>query len=230
MKKTTHVRTPLMSDPDAIARIREMWEGGYSIDHIARSYRTTWPTIKTITERLGLPERAVHRVSPPQEWTPKMVTKLRDLWDRGLSGSNIAVELGFGKEGKNKVLGKVHRLGLSGRPHPVKMQPPAATPRKTTAPKPMPLPAFEAVPICHEPIRTGGHIILETGEPRRFLADGPETDWPEPGKCQYPHGKSRPWRFCGRVAVNGSWCEKHFDIVYQKTRTEGYEPIRWVFK
>jgi len=46
-------------------------------------------------------------------WTDDRVEQLKKLWEAGLSASQIAAELG--NVTRNAVIGKVHRLGLSGR-------------------------------------------------------------------------------------------------------------------
>src|SRR3977135_3808189 len=46
-------------------------------------------------------------------WTDERVELLKKLWSDGLSASQIAAELGGIT--RNAVIGKVHRLGLSGR-------------------------------------------------------------------------------------------------------------------
>jgi GcrA cell cycle regulator len=46
-------------------------------------------------------------------WTDERVEMLKKLWTDGLSASQIAAELGGIT--RNAVIGKVHRLGLSGR-------------------------------------------------------------------------------------------------------------------
>src|SRR5580700_3480057 len=46
-------------------------------------------------------------------WTEERVENLKKLWGEGLSASQIAAELGGIT--RNAVIGKVHRLGLSGR-------------------------------------------------------------------------------------------------------------------
>ena len=46
-------------------------------------------------------------------WTDERVELLKKLWNDGLSASQIAAELGGIT--RNAVIGKVHRLGLSGR-------------------------------------------------------------------------------------------------------------------
>ncbi|MFD0934327.1 GcrA family cell cycle regulator, partial [Methylobacterium trifolii] len=46
-------------------------------------------------------------------WTDERVALLRRLWEDGQSASKIAAQLGGVT--RNAVIGKVHRLGLSGR-------------------------------------------------------------------------------------------------------------------
>ena len=46
-------------------------------------------------------------------WTDERVELLKKLWQDGLSASQIAKQLGGVT--RNAVIGKVHRLGLSGR-------------------------------------------------------------------------------------------------------------------
>ena len=47
-------------------------------------------------------------------WTDERVELLRKLWLEGFSASKIAAQLANGIT-RNAVIGKVHRLGLSGR-------------------------------------------------------------------------------------------------------------------
>jgi len=65
-------------------------------------------------------------------WTEERVELLKKLWLEGLSASQIAGVLGEGVT-RNAVIGKVHRLKLSGRAKPV-----TAAPRVRTAPRPAP--------------------------------------------------------------------------------------------
>src|SRR5688572_26204656 len=51
-------------------------------------------------------------------WTDERVELLKKLWQDGLSASQIAKQLGGVT--RNAVIGKVHRLGLSGRAAPSK--------------------------------------------------------------------------------------------------------------
>lgn len=61
-------------------------------------------------------------------WTSERVDLLKKLWTDGLSASQIAAELGGVT--RNAVIGKVHRLGLSGR---AKAAAPAQKPRSKPA-------------------------------------------------------------------------------------------------
>ena len=60
-------------------------------------------------------------------WTDDRVEQLKKLWEAGLSASQIAAELG--NVTRNAVIGKVHRLGLSGRAK----SPSSAAPRQRKA-------------------------------------------------------------------------------------------------
>jgi GcrA cell cycle regulator len=54
-------------------------------------------------------------------WTDERVEQLKHLWGQGMSASEIAETLG--DVTRNAVIGKAHRLGLSGRPSPIKKKP-----------------------------------------------------------------------------------------------------------
>ncbi len=78
-------------------------------------------------------------------WTEERIEKLKDLWSKGMTASQIAEELGG--VSRNAVIGKAHRLDLQSRPSPVKggdgepaakPEPRKAAPR--TAPKAAPTP------------------------------------------------------------------------------------------
>src|SRR5881392_518328 len=64
---------------------------------------------------------------PAMSWTAERVETLKKLWADGLSASQIANELG--NVTRNAVIGKVHRLGLSGRAK----SPSSAAPRQRKA-------------------------------------------------------------------------------------------------
>src|ERR1700741_1556552 len=72
-------------------------------------------------------------------WTDERVELLKKLWQDGHSASQIAKQLGGVT--RNAVIGKVHRLGLSGR----------AAPSTPAGPmdKPAPRPTGRAAPPSH---------------------------------------------------------------------------------
>ncbi|WP_375196670.1 GcrA family cell cycle regulator [Sphingobium sp.] len=90
-------------------------------------------------------------------WTDERIDQLKAMWERGLTASQIADELGG--VSRNAVIGKAHRLGLQSRPSPVK----ANEAPKKAAPAPVRKPAPEAeapkpaAPVSHAapaPVRT----------------------------------------------------------------------------
>jgi GcrA cell cycle regulator len=54
------------------------------------------------------------------EWTEQRIETLRKLWGQGQTASQIAAILGGIT--RNAVIGKAHRLGLTGRPTPIKRE------------------------------------------------------------------------------------------------------------
>jgi GcrA cell cycle regulator len=90
-------------------------------------------------------------------WTDERIERLKELWTKGMTASQIADELGA--VSRNAVIGKAHRLGLQSRPSPVKPNEPAPAPapkaKKTDAEaaeappfelQDAPAPAAEAAP------------------------------------------------------------------------------------
>lgn len=76
-------------------------------------------------------------------WTDERIDNLRGMWEKGLTASQIAEELGG--VSRNAVIGKAHRLGLKSRPSPVKAadaaKPAKAKPApRAAAPSPSPAP------------------------------------------------------------------------------------------
>lgn len=69
-------------------------------------------------------------------WTDERINQLKAMWEKGLTASQIAEELGG--VSRNAVIGKAHRLGLKSRPSPVKAaesKKKAAAAPKAAAPK-----------------------------------------------------------------------------------------------
>jgi len=64
-------------------------------------------------------------------WTDDRVATLKKMWKEGHSAADIAKTLGKGVT-RNAVIGKAHRMGLSGRPSPIKGTPVTTKPAKTS--------------------------------------------------------------------------------------------------
>jgi GcrA cell cycle regulator len=75
-------------------------------------------------------------------WTDERIEHLKTMWERGMTASQIADELGG--VSRNAVIGKAHRLGLQSRPSPVKSVEPA--PKASPEPR---APAKEAAEAKH---------------------------------------------------------------------------------
>lgn len=70
-------------------------------------------------------------------WTDERIDQLKAMWEKGMTASQIAEELGG--VSRNAVIGKAHRLGLQSRPSPVREKDQTAE-----APSPTPTPAASA--------------------------------------------------------------------------------------
>ncbi len=65
-------------------------------------------------------------------WTDERIDRLRAMWTKGTTASQIAEDLGG--VSRNAVIGKAHRLGLQARPSPVKANDPTPAKAKPAAP------------------------------------------------------------------------------------------------
>jgi GcrA cell cycle regulator len=83
-------------------------------------------------------------------WTDERIEQLRQMWQNGMTASQIAETLGG--VSRNAVIGKAHRLGLQSRPSPVSQREAAATATaaaaaaEPAAPAPAPVAAEPAAP------------------------------------------------------------------------------------
>ncbi|MET0372148.1 MAG: GcrA family cell cycle regulator [Sphingobium sp.] len=86
-------------------------------------------------------------------WTDERIDQLKSLWEKGLTASQIADELGG--VSRNAVIGKAHRLGLQSRPSPVKANeaPRKPVPMRKPVPTVTPEPPRPAPPVAAEPVR-----------------------------------------------------------------------------
>jgi GcrA cell cycle regulator len=84
-------------------------------------------------------------------WTEERVELLKKLWMEGLSASQIAAVLGDGVT-RNAVIGKVHRLKLSGRAKPA-----SSAPRVRSAPRPARRPGLSGPSVSRGGSSIGSH-------------------------------------------------------------------------
>ena len=133
-------------------------------------------------------------------WTEEKVAVLRQYWGSGKSASEIAEIIG--DVSRNAVIGKAHRLGLAGRPSPIKDKKPKPKAVVPTTSIPAPTPAPPPIVNLVELQPGSGATILSLTE----------------RMCRWPHGdpKQPGFRFCGKPAVNGtSYCSEHLKAAYQ---------------
>lgn len=89
-------------------------------------------------------------------WTDERIAQLKKMWKEGKSAAEIAKVLGKGVT-RNAVIGKAHRMDLSGRPSPIKKPPSSAA--KTAAKKePAKKPAL--VKTAAAPVKKGVPVKL----------------------------------------------------------------------
>ena len=156
-------------------------------------------------------------------WTDERVELLRRLWEEGLSASQIAAQL-TGVT-RNAVIGKVHRLGLSGR---VKAGDPVTAVRKKAAREADADVIVEEVTLPPDvaPIAIGteagtlpgpksavaAELVAVAVSRRVTIMDLRES------MCRWPLGDptSTDFHYCGDRSITGlPYCTHHAEIAYQ---------------
>jgi len=163
-------------------------------------------------------------------WTDERVELLKKLWSDGLSASQIAGELGGIT--RNAVIGKVHRLGLSGRAKSASAAVPR--PRKARSPSHMLRLARASIrgntALAHaydleaEAAPELIENIIPIGQRRTILELTEQT-------CRWPIGDpgSSDFFFCGGNTVDGlPYCAYHARLAYQPPadRRRDRRPLR----
>lgn len=169
------------------------------------------------------------------EWSEELITRLRGLWDEGLSTAEIGRRLGMSK---NAIIGKAHRLSLPGRPSPIRPERPAGgsrrrAPQRLTGPT---LPPF-APSLAAQAVAPIGRPA-PPAPPGRADPPPPARERPKPraqpyavsgfsrigGRqltCCWPIGEpgTPSFRFCEAAAVPGKpYCDEHTEIAYVRVR------------
>lgn len=161
-------------------------------------------------------------------WTDERVELLKKLWAEGLSARQIADQLGGVT--RNAVIGKVHRLGLSGRA--TTSRPKTMRPRKkrldTVAKPPTSGTAKAAIASkAASPHQSPGlenfpSALLESVDELIIpLADRVTIETLKESHCKWPIGDPAEddFHFCGRGRHgDGVYCEFHAAKAYQPAR------------
>jgi GcrA cell cycle regulator len=154
-------------------------------------------------------------------WTDERVESLKKLWQEGLSASQIAGRLGGVT--RNAVIGKVHRLGLSGRATTSRMKShrprrPAAATQKRLATKPRfaqtgntALRALYQGDTVEPYVPAVEELVIPEKE-RKYITTLTENC------CRWPIGDPQhdDFHFCGKGKVTGlPYCEFHARRAFQ---------------
>jgi GcrA cell cycle regulator len=123
------------------------------------------------------------------EWSEERVAKLKGLWGEGRTASQIAVLLG--DVTRNAVIGKAHRLGLKGRPSPIRKDKVATT----AAPKPV-------------------RRVAAQAPSRQSRVSDRQCHWP------IGHPREPGFHFCGAPAIDDKpYCENHCNLAYRRSES-----------
>ena len=146
-------------------------------------------------------------------WTDERVELLKKLWADGLSASQIAAELGGIT--RNAVIGKVHRLGLSGRAK----SPSSAAPRPRKARS-----SGQMLRVSRPAIRGNTALAYDYDlEPEPELLEIPVEQRKtllqlNEHTCRWPVGDpgGSDFYFCGgETATDLPYCGYHCRVAYQ---------------
>lgn len=144
-------------------------------------------------------------------WTDERVELLKKLWAEGLTGSQVAKQLGG--VSRNSVIGKLHRIGLAGRAQ-------ASEPRKTkTAARTVVRHQAKVFGETKVAVKSPAPVREWSEDPGIVVADEP------PGMatlatlgahmCKWPIGDplKDDFTYCGRQA-EGPYCHQHEQIAH----------------
>ena len=167
-------------------------------------------------------------------WTDERVELLRKLWMDGLSASQIAAELSNGIT-RNAVIGKVHRLGLSGRvkcaapssaPRP---RPAAPRPQRPVAPRPAGAITRGATALALHPEAFVQPIARPVEEVVIPISERVTIMELREGMCRWPLGDpaTPDFRYCGgRSDIGAPYCAAHARMAYQPAQDRRRERER----
>ncbi|WP_265516420.1 GcrA family cell cycle regulator [Nitratireductor luteus] len=163
-------------------------------------------------------------------WTDERVELLKKLWAEGLSASQIAAQLGG--VSRNAVIGKVHRLKLSGRGRasgaPARQKKTAtanagtggaASRRQRSTSRTMTATVganalqvqFEEDVVAYQQVRPVQNVVVPMSRNLKLVELNEHT-------CKWPNGDplSEDFSFCGNESGDsGPYCNYHSKLAYQ---------------
>ncbi|WP_084418135.1 GcrA family cell cycle regulator [Henriciella litoralis] len=154
-------------------------------------------------------------------WTEDRVEVLKKLWAEGHSASQIAKQLGGVT--RNAVIGKVHRLGLSGRATPSR---PVKRPPRLARPKPK----VGTEGVVQQPVASVDETRIRKSDQQAIssaLQPAPVADGEaatiltlRDSMCKWPIGDPADpqFAFCGRKSDCGPYCSEHAKVAFQPQR------------
>lgn len=166
-------------------------------------------------------------------WTDERINTLKKMWKEGKSAAEIAKTLGKGVT-RNAVIGKAHRMGLSGRPSPIKKP---APPKKDAAPKIVKTAAPKAAPVVAKKSTAASAGSAKVQPPSREAEELKKLESAAPKigggvalidlterMCKWPIGdpKDADFSFCGLTIRAGTpYCPEHAAMAYQTSSRRG---------
>ena len=174
------------------------------------------------------------RIHHGRDWTDKELTRLTQLW---IDPANTASAIGRAlHRTPSSIVGKVHRLGLPGRPSPI-------VGRSSYAPRPSrairsgpitlaPLPALvtpeppqnalqsagepaevEMARKAREPVQSVPKRDGDYARPMQRLVEGGKACCYPTNNGVLPNGK-KGWLFCDEPASRLGYCAEHYRVCY----------------
>lgn len=141
-------------------------------------------------------------------WNDERVELLKKFWSEGLSASQIASKMGGVT--RNAVIGKVHRLGLSGRATPAKPQRGCDRDLHVEEEAPVSAARAEIDKLIVEPEFVAPAILTSGDMATVATLKGNMCKWPigDPAKDDF--------HFCGQSAPTGKpYCAYHAQLAFQ---------------
>ena len=165
-------------------------------------------------------------------WTDERINLLKKMWKEGKSAAEIAKTLGKSVT-RNAVIGKAHRMGLSGRPSPIKKPPTVkkeAIKKSSVVAPSVKLGRNNLKPSAKAGGKNDVSAAKDAEEPVRF-----EKEAIPPGggvalidlterMCKWPIGDPRDddFTFCGRsIRIGTPYCADHASMAYQTSSRRG---------